>query len=256
MNTMAACAAITGARHLRAARNGQDAAATFVDGERAVAVVCDGCSAGASSEVGARLGAVLFARAIASRLGRGESPSEPALWAAARAELALELRRLAGGDAIELDALRACFLFTVVAAAVTRDAAAVWALGDGAYAVDGATRTLGPFDHNEPPYLAYDLLGDARAAHFEPLPAAARTIVIATDGAADLAAALGGDGDLARFGGARFVEHPDALRRELARLARADERIDWDQRRVVRVPTPLQDDCAIAVVRRAVEAAA
>jgi hypothetical protein len=36
-------------------------AATLVDGERAVAVVCDGCSAGASSEAGARLGAILFA---------------------------------------------------------------------------------------------------------------------------------------------------------------------------------------------------
>ncbi|HEX3758952.1 MAG TPA: protein phosphatase 2C domain-containing protein [Kofleriaceae bacterium] len=255
MNTIAASAVVTGARHLRAARNGQDAAATIVDGERAVAVVCDGCSAGASSEVGARLGAMWFARAIATRLGRGEPPSDPALWAAARAELALELRRLAGGDAIDLAVLRACFLFTIVAVAVTREAAAVWALGDGAYAVDGATRTLGPFDDNEPPYVAYDLLGAARGAHFEVLPADTRTVVIATDGAGDLAAALGGDGDLARFGGARFVEHPDALRRELARLARADERIAWDERRIVRAPAPLQDDCAIAVVRRAVEPA-
>jgi hypothetical protein len=253
MNTMTASAAVTGARHLRAARNGQDAAATIVDGERAVAVVCDGCSAGASSEVGARLGAMWLSRAIAARLGRGESPSDPALWAAARAELARELQRLAGGGAIDLAALHACFLFTIVAVAVTGEAAAVWALGDGAYSVDGATRTLGPFDGNEPPYLAYDLLGEPRAAHFEVLPADARTIVIATDGAGDLAAALGGDGDLARFGSARLVAHPDALRRELARLARGDERIDWHERRVVRVPAALQDDCAIAVVRRAVE---
>lgn len=255
MNTKAASGVVTGARHLRAARNGQDAAATIVDGELAVAVVCDGCSAGASSEVGARLGAMLFAHAIATRLARGEAPSDPALWAAARAGVGRELQRLAGGDAIELGALRECFLFTIVAVAATREAAAVWALGDGAYAVDGATRTLGPFDHNEPPYLAYDLLGEARAAHFEVLSAHARTIVIATDGAGDLADALGADGDLARFGGARFVEHPDALRRELARLARADERIDWHERRIVRAPAPLQDDCAIAVVRRAVEAA-
>ena len=135
MNTKVASGVVTGARHLRAARNGQDAAATIVDGELAVAVVCDGCSAGASSEVGARLGAMLFARAIATRLARGELPSDPALWAAARAGVGRELHRLAGGDAIELGALRECFLFTIVAVAATREAAAVWALGDGAYAV-------------------------------------------------------------------------------------------------------------------------
>src|SRR5262245_18147936 len=88
MNTIsdvrAAAAAVTGARHLRAARNGQDAAAAWT-GERGgdrlgAIVVCDGCGSGASSEVGARLGAQLVVRALAARLLAGESPAAPSMW--------------------------------------------------------------------------------------------------------------------------------------------------------------------------------
>ena len=79
MNTIsAASAAVTGARHLRAARNGQDAVATWLGDGAGAAVVCDGCGSGASSEVGARLGAQLVIAAIAARLAAGERPG--ALW--------------------------------------------------------------------------------------------------------------------------------------------------------------------------------
>ena len=43
------------------------------------------------------------------------------------------------------------------------------------------------------------------------------------------------------------------LRRELALLARGDERIDWARARVVRTPAVLQDDCAIASRSRSCE---
>ncbi|NVB80474.1 MAG: hypothetical protein HOV81_18925 [Kofleriaceae bacterium] len=252
MNTIkTAAATVTGARHARAARNGQDAAATWRELGAAVVVVCDGCSAGASSEVGARLGAALFAGAVGARLRAGGSPDDPTLWHAARTEvvrsLADLLERMPGDRS---DAIREHFLFTIVAAAMTRDASAVWALGDGAYALDGATRELGPFPDNQPPYLAYDLTGDAADAHFE--VATARSIVVATDGASDLATDLAfvSRGGLAQFAARTFVDHPDALRRHLAVLARAGERIDWDERRVVRTPAVLQDDCAIGVLAR------
>jgi hypothetical protein len=231
-------AAVTGARHLRAARNGQDAAATWIGAGAAAVVVCDGCGSGASSEVGARLGARLFARALGARLDR-ESLEDA--FAAARADVARVLEELLEhmpGDRCEL--VREYFLFTIVAAAVKGSDAAVWALGDGAYALDGDVRVLGPFSDNEPPYLAYDLLGSPAAARFE--RTAARAIVIATDGAEDV--------PLARFASERFVTHPDALRRELALLARAPEKIDWAERRVVRAPAVVQDDCAIGVLLR------
>jgi hypothetical protein len=231
MNTISmATAVVTGARHLRMGRNGQDAVGTFRNERGAVVVVADGCGSSASSEVGARLGAQLFADAVGARLD-AESP-----WEAAREELVATLRAVIG---VREELLRDQFLFTLVAAAVTPARASVWALGDGAYSF-GSTVQLGPFADNQPPYLAYDLLGEPRDAHVAVAPTTCTSIVIATDGACEL------DEGLERFG--TLTRNPDALRRELARLARTEERIDWDARKVIRTPARLQDDCAVGVV--------
>src|SRR5215470_3708662 len=181
MNTISAAgAAVTGARHLRAARNGQDAVATWIGDGSAAAVVCDGCSAGASSEVGARLGAQLVIAAVAARLAAGGRPG--ALWDGVRSDVAATLARLV--DAMPGDravVIRDHFLFTIVAAAVAGDEACVWAIGDGAYRLaPGALRVLGPFSDNQPPYLAYDLLDMPQAAHLDVRDAAAGQLVIAT----------------------------------------------------------------------------
>jgi hypothetical protein len=263
-----AAASVIGARHQRAGRNGQDAVFAVCGGDLAVAVVCDGCSSGASSEVGARLGARWFAERVAHALAAGD-PIDRATFEAARRDLASRLAALANGDgnkvhktplatssdhstvegrlqnapSIDVAAVHELLLFTIVAAAVTRDGAAVWALGDGAYGFDGTVRVLGPFADNAPPYLAYDLLGDPREASFEALPATARRIVIATDGVEAF------DYDLAVFG-AVSTANPDALRRRLTMFARGDERVAWSEGRVVRTPAVLQDDCAVAIVER------
>jgi len=258
-NVRATSASVIGARHQRASRNGQDAAATFVQDGVAVAVVCDGCSSGTSSEGGARLGARWFAERLGQALVAGASVEDRATWEGARCDVATRMRTLAkgfdaapasgaaGADAIDADAIDAdgvhdLLLFTIVAAAITAEGAAVWALGDGAYGHDGRVRVLGPFADNAPPYLAYDLLGDPREAHFEVLPSA-RRVVIATDGAQDL------DYDLAAFG-AISLTNPDSLRRRLAILARGEERIAWGEGRVYRTPAVLQDDCAVAILER------
>jgi len=239
-------AAVTGARHQRASRNGQDAVATWRGADSAVVVVADGCGSGPSSEVGARLGATLFARLLGARLARAgnERVDRAETWAATRVDVVAGLADLlerVPGDRAQL--IHDCWLFTIVAAAVTPDGAAVWALGDGAYSFGDHTRVLGPFADNQPPYLAYDLLGDPREAHFAIAPAGRGTIIIATDGACDL------DSGLERFATPRLVGHPDALRRQLAILARGTERIEWDERRVVRTPAMLQDDCAVGVLQ-------
>ena len=240
----AAAASVIGARHLRGARNGQDAAVAWLGDGAGVVVVCDGCSSGASSEVGARLGASLFARAVAARLRAGGLPTEQALWEAARTDTVRALSELVermAGD--RLAALHDQFLFTIVAGAVTRAGAAVWALGDGAYSFGERTRVLGPFDDNAPPYLAYDLLGEPGVASFEVAPPSCAALVVATDGASDL------DMPLETFTERQLVEHPDALRRHLTVLARSHDRIVWNERRVARTPARLQDDCAVAVLR-------
>ncbi len=243
MNTklQTATAVVIGARHQRAGRNGQDAAAAFSEGGVGVVVVCDGCSSGGSSEVGARLGARLFAHKLGARLVEGACVRERGKWEAVRAEVGALLRAALGEAIVDANAVHEHLLFTIVAAAITDEGAAVWALGDGAYQFGDQTRVLGPFANNEPPYLAYDLLGIPVEATFEVVEA--DRIVVATDGIEDLG------GDFSRF--AARITHPDALRRTLVQLARADERIDWLEQRVVRTPAALQDDLAIAVVERA-----
>ena len=250
MNTKSirgAAAAVTGARHLRAARNGQDAAAVWLGDDAGAVVVCDGCGSGASSEVGARLGARLVVAALARRLAAGASPACRDTWEAVRLEVigALEdLVRVAVGEGDA--AARAAFieehlLFTIVAAAVRGGEAAVWALGDGAYTVEARTRELGPFADNQPPYLAYDLVGMPQTAEHEVIDAAvAGAVIVATDGVAEVG--------LDVFGVEACLAHPDALRRRLAVLARSGEQIDWGAKRVVRTPALLQDDGAVAIL--------
>ena len=251
MNTIsevrAATAAVTGAHHRRTGRNGQDAAAAWTGvvagtGEAAGAVVvCDGCSAGASSEVGARLGAELVIAAAARELAGGARP--PAIWPAVHDHVLGALDRLAAampGDRARV--IHEHFLFTIVAAAYRGDEVVVWAIGDGAYAIGGRARVLGPFPENQPPYLAYALLGAAAAPHLELADARCGSVLVATDGPAEVG--------LGAFGGVeRYLRNPDALRRHLAVLARGDEQIDWDGRRVARSAAALQDDGAIALLR-------
>ncbi len=235
-------AAVTGARHLRTARNGQDAVAVWIGERQGAVVVCDGCGSGGSSEVGARLGAQLVVALLARELVAGASPAEPTMWTRVRADVAARIGELAAampGERAQI--IHEHFLFTVVAAAVAGDSAAVWAIGDGAYAIGARTRELGPFADNQPPYLAYDLLEMPQVAHHEVISAAGGgTIVVATDGVAELG--------LDAISIERSLAHPDALRRRLAVLARGSENIEWETRRVVRAPAPLQDDGAVAIL--------
>jgi hypothetical protein len=247
MNTIsgvrAAAAAVTGAHHRRSGRNGQDAAAAWIGEGAGAIVVCDGCSAGPSSEVGARLGAELAIAAAARELAGGARPA--AIWPAVEGHVLDALDRIAAsmpGDRARV--VHDHFLFTIVAAAYRGGEVAVWAVGDGAYALGDRARVLGPFADNRPPYLAYALLGAAAPAptpHLELADARCGSVLVATDGPAEVG--------LGAFGGIeRYLRHPDALRRHLAVLARGDERIDWDGRRVERRAAALQDDGAVAVL--------
>ena len=243
MDTKSVSAAVIGARHLRAARNGQDAAASWTGDGTAAIVVCDGCGSSPSSEVGARLGAKLWIGELARELEAGGDPSDLAMWTRVRAAAIAALGCLADTLAGDRERVVADYLlFTVVAAAVRRDRAGVWAIGDGVYALDGRQRTLGPFADNEPPYVGYELLGTRIEPHFATHTADVGRAIVATDGALELTLPLD---DLVAE---PAFTHPDALRRRLALLARGDERIRWDDRRIVRTPAALQDDCAVAAL--------
>lgn len=244
----AAAAAVCGAAHQRLARNGQDAAARWSEARRAVVVVCDGCGSGARSELGAIFTANAMVAAMARQLRAGASAVEEEPWEVARREVTAALRQLLASwrheSYDELALIEQHLLCTVVAAACDERGASVWALGDGAFVLDGALTQLGPFADNAPPYLAYDLLGEPRPAHFHSVRAERGVALVATDGAAAL-----GEDLLALTGHDRYLAHPDALRRYLATLARGSERIAWSERRVERTAAPLQDDASIGLLR-------
>lgn len=246
-------AAVTGARHLRTARNGQDAAAHWVsdDGRTGAVVVCDGCGSGASSEVGARLAAQIVIGSLARQLstphcclavGRGSTVGGLGVWDSVRGDVLAAISQLLEvmpGDREQ--AVHDYFLFTMIAAVVTDDLAHVWAVGDGAYAIDGVVRELGPFADNMPPYLAYELVGARIEARTE-TTRVRQSVLVGTDGAAEIG--------LAVFADTALVRHPDALRRRLAVLAKGAEKIDWAAGRMLRTPAALQDDGAVALLVR------
>jgi len=236
-----AAASVIGRDHRRADRPCQDAFAIRRGAAATVVVLADGCGSGAHSELGARLGANLLANALSARLAAGARADERATWRAACDEVLARLAELVPvlGD----DPISRHLLFTLVAAALTDDGAAVLTIGDGLVAIDGELRVLESAD-NAPAYLGYELLGRAVAIELE-VVSAAGALALATDGAAPLA------GELAAMPrDDRFFTHPDALRRRLARASREEIEIDWERGEVVRRGGLLADVTTVALVRR------
>jgi hypothetical protein len=251
---------VIGRAHRRLGRSCQDAWAIARTPTVTIAVVCDGCSGGARSEVGAALGARLFAAALTRAVADGACIAEIATWQAARDRLLAQLAALAAAMGDDLGAIvHDHFLFTIVAAAFSADHAAIMAIGDGVVALDEDVRVLGPFADNQPPYLGYGLIGATPALTvFEVRPAdTVRALLVATDGAGPLVDgglvdATGAPvGTLAQFvAGDRWFTNPDALRRRLAVINREDTAFDHGRGALVRRGAPLDDDTAIAVLRR------
>jgi protein phosphatase 2C-like protein len=206
-----AAGTITGTSHVRVARNGQDGFAILREGEKTVAVVTDGCGSAPHSEVGAKLGAQVAARALLDGTPDSILP---------RIRAIAELLALP-------NAMNDYFLFTIVAAIITPDETTIVSAGDGLFAVNGDIHIIGPYPDNAPPYLGY---GDtALSVEYRGPTAGVQTLLLATDGATRIA------GDLAPFWtDALMFRNPDAVRRRLF-LRRAQ----------------LDDDTTVIVLRRA-----
>lgn len=252
----AVAGAVVGRAHRRLGRPCQDAWALAQTDAIAVAVVCDGCGSGARSEVGAAIGARMIAHAVTSV---DAALDDESTWLAIRDRVLAQLAPLVaamGQDPVAV--VREHFLFTVLCAAFTADHAIVMAIGDGVFAIDDDLRQLGPFADNQPPYLGYGLVGAAPAlTAFEVRAASSvRSLLVATDGADGLTAeavdAAGEPiGDVTQFmTGDRWFANPDALRRRLTIINREDTAIDHARGAIVRRGAPLDDDTAIAVLRR------
>ena len=260
---------VSGRSHVLAAKGNQDAYHWAVEESSLVAVVCDGCGSGDSSEVGAELGARLLVAEVAREIENGGAVDSPAFWEQVRTRVLAGLGSLVeamGGRRSHV--VSELFLFTVIGLAVSADHAVIFAAGDGVFAVGDDVERLGPFPRNEPPYLGYGLL------HPDPLgPAAPKilvhralptsaldTVLLGTDGAADLLDLAdrqvpGGEGEvvgpLRRFWeDAHHFTNRDAVRRRLARINREIIRPVWSERRLAKEPGLLEDDTTIVVIRR------
>jgi hypothetical protein len=252
---------VTGRSHAISGKPNQDAHAWLCRGDVLVAVVCDGCGSSAHSEVGAQLGARLCAERLSARLVEGAALDAPTLWDGLRDDVLGALGELGGAMGGRLaETVSDHFLFTVVGLAVSGELGCVFAAGDGIAAVDGAVTRLGPFPGNEPPYLAYGLLSRG-APGFTVVRTftGARSALIGTDGAADLAdlahrSLPGGGAEVGPLSQLweedRYFQNGDALRRRLALVNREVTRPRWEERRIERDVGLLGDDTTVVVVRR------
>jgi len=155
-------------------KNNQDGWRIYNSEEFSIALVSDGCGSKSHSEVGSYLVLELLTASFERNwLLLKEDPASVAI----KLELALEAARsetLATLGALSRSMLpakssegsRASYselvsnylLCTVVGAVLTPTHACFFSIGDGVIAINGELTTLGPFEGNEPPYMAYSLL--------------------------------------------------------------------------------------------------
>jgi len=254
-----------GRHHRRNGGSNQDAFHYQRGCESLVGLIADGCGSGRFSEVGARLGARMFAAALTRRLDAGADVEDPNLWRRVSADVVANLRMVANSMGGSLHRVVSnYFLFTIVGFAITPEKTAVFALGDGLVAINGDVMLLGPFPNDQPPYLGYALVNGDADADIELVAVRStceiESLLIGTDGALDLAAtaleSLPGRedevvGPLSQFWtDDRFFENRDALRRRLSLIGRETTQPDWELSRLDRHPGHLPDDTTLLVVRR------
>lgn len=130
------------------------------------AVVCDGCSSGKYSEVGAKLAAHMLCQLVVERADRALDQDaavnlgSPQFWSRVEQDLLNNIHaitRMIGHSLSQT--VHDFWLFTIVGALITPTSTFVVHAGDGFYAVNGERYKLEPGEGNSPTYLAYQLSG-------------------------------------------------------------------------------------------------
>ncbi len=272
---------IAGREHLRVGKNNQDAYFSICNQQAAIAVVCDGCGSGRHSEVGAKIGARLVVKTIARRI-QSEPDSQDGLasefWERLKLDLLAEMQQVLqmlgggsnegnGGDS--RDAMQQIvndyLLFTIVGVLITPTEAIAFSIGDGLVVVNGKIGQIGPFPDNAPPYLAYGFYRpDLIHFHIHDRihTDAVESVLIGTDGAADLISVAGMNlpgkqetvGQISQFWQAdRYFSNPEAIHRRLSLINREVTQPDWQTQRLAKDRGLLPDDTTLVVMRRKIE---
>jgi hypothetical protein len=261
-----AAASIIGRKHLQTYQNNQDAYYSISNDSATIAIVCDGCSSGQHSEVGAKLGARLIAEAIAHYLPSNSTSIDTAFWEQVTPEVVKQLQQiaemLAGVDSLPL-IVNDYFLFTIVGAIITPLETVIFSVGDGVIALNNELKIIGEKYHNQPPYLAYHLCGHPEWAAIEieyQLPTeTVESILIGTDGVKDLIGAahklLPGKtetvGSIAQFWQQdRYFKNPDMIRRRLCLMNQNINSPNWKKQQIDKQVGLLPDDTTLIVMRK------
>jgi hypothetical protein len=231
-------------------KNNQDAFAWQYrpDDDVLVAVVCDGCSAGEKSEVGAELTAKYVLQSVFAELDNDDPENRDGFsWDSVLYAVGAKLDYLAedllnNGSQDDLSKeltkiIEQYFLSTIVGVLITPEEITIFSMGDGVFAVDGEFQTLGPFPDNKPPY---PMLATKKLREYNYMVSKFRvqtftdpsiqTILIGSDGVLDMIEAHAANacypgtdkpvGDISRLFAPEFFSNPDNLRRHLALMNR------------------------------------
>ncbi|MCA9672724.1 MAG: protein phosphatase 2C domain-containing protein [Myxococcales bacterium] len=243
----ASAASLIGRAHSRVDRNNQDGWAIARSDDYLIAIVTDGCSSGALSEIGARIGARWLARQAAQLLDHGTPLSSLAAVLDSRLTRFLgELALLCGGRDGFVETVGSQLLFSITAAVITRDRWVALCAGDGVVLADGVATIVDAGPGEAPPYPAYRLLR-ARDLSAPPLRSCALRVICGGSTATLQTLAVGSDGcrplldssnaaPLVALGGdAALTRNPSLLQKRL---------------RVVAREVPLADDTTCVLLQR------
>lgn len=140
--------------------NNQDAMFAMMADDYFLGIVCDGCSEGTNSEVGAKFLARIVAKAVLKYRKDGTFRS---VLPKIQEEIISEMRSYAEGLAIEgtvwsvPKVAEQFFLATILGLYISENESVFFGIGDGAYGYDDRIKVLKPFGENDPAYIGYHL---------------------------------------------------------------------------------------------------
>lgn len=267
---------VLGTRHVKMGRNNQDSFVWIQKPEYIIAVVTDGCSSGAHSEVGSKIISHLFAQSLAKYISRPHPTITDEnlfrhdwLWYNVRQDVLSRIRILAQDmDENLINTICQYFLATIVGCVITPESTCIFGCGDGIFYLNGNMHRLGPFPGNKPPYLCYGITGSEVTNNNPSLLDIQRhiicptehveTLLIGTDGVDDLTTIadtyLPGReekiGDISQF----WIEdvyfrNPEWIRNVLTTINTEKRKPIWEEQTIIKHQGLLPDDTTLIVLR-------
>ena len=251
-------------------KNNQDAFNWLHGRNCSFAVVCDGCSSGPHSEVGAQLISQILPKIVVS-LADEILDANPEASIAPRVNFWRRVEEFLLNDILSIirmmgtgvsQTVNDFWLCTIVGALITPQSTYIVAVGDGMYTVNGELYFLKPEEGNAPVYITYQISGttltitNPDSLHLRVHNAfdteSIDTIILASDGVEDLIknaeTNLPGKvekfGSIFQFSDERFFLNPDNVRRRLALMGL--ETISDGHL----VSSPLKDDTTLITIAR------